>query len=89
MATWGASALIYPILILLMAGFLSYGSAALIIVASSLVVSVRSRLKLIIGGSLAVYVGLSIFVNYFAHRDGISRDCVEWSIYQRAYQCCR
>ncbi len=77
MAGWGAASLIYPILILLMAGFLSYGSAAAIIVASALVISVRSRLKLIIAGSVAVYLGLSIFVNYFAHRDEFRE--IAWS----------
>jgi hypothetical protein len=75
--TWGAATLIYPVLILLMAGFLSYGSAAMIIVASALVVSVRSRLKLIIVGSVVVYLGLSVFVNYFAHREEYRQ--IAWS----------
>jgi len=67
MASWSAAALISPIFILL-GGFLGYGSVAIIIVVSALVVSVRSRLKLITVGTLIVYLGLSIFVNYFAHR---------------------
>jgi hypothetical protein len=67
MISWGAAALIYPFLILLV-GFLSYGSAAMIIVVSALVISLRSPLKLIIAGTLTVYLGLSVFVNYFAHR---------------------
>jgi hypothetical protein len=74
---WATAAMIYPVLILLMSGFLSYGSAAVIIVASALVVSVRSRIKLIVAGSLAVYLGLSLFVNYFAHREEFRE--IAWS----------
>lgn len=77
MMTWGSSSLIYPIIILLFAGFLSYGSIALIIIASTLVVSVRSPSRVIIGGCLTVYLGLTVFVNYFAHRTEY-RD-VAWS----------
>lgn len=68
MMTWGALTFIYPILTLLLAGFLSYGSAALITVASALIVSARSRLKLISVGAACVYLGLTLFVNYFIHR---------------------
>ena len=67
-AIWSTAALIPPILIFLLAGFLSYGSAALIVVAGALVISVRSRSKLIIATALGTFVGLTIFVNYFAHR---------------------
>jgi hypothetical protein len=77
MLYWSIATMIYPVVILLMAGFLSYGSAATIIVASALIVSARSRLKLIIAGSLAVYLGISVFVNYFAHRDEFRE--VAWS----------
>jgi len=77
MISWGTSALIYPVLILLLAGFLSYGSAALIIIASALVISVQSRMKLIVTGCLVVYLGLSVFVNYFAHRTEFRE--VAWS----------
>jgi hypothetical protein len=75
--SWGASTLIAPILVLLFTGFLSYGSAAIIIVTSALVVSVRSGLKLILVGCIATYLGLSVFVNYFAHRTEF-RD-IAWS----------
>lgn len=77
MMTWGLSCFIYPILILLFAGFLSYGSIALIIVASALVISVRSPVRVIVGGCLVVYLGLTVFVNYFEHRTEY-RD-VAWS----------
>ena len=65
---WGTLTMVYPVLILLLGGFLSYGSAALIIVASALAVSTRSSVKLIVVGVLGAYLGLTIFVNYFAHR---------------------
>jgi hypothetical protein len=67
-AIWSAAALIFPTLMLLLAGFMSYGSAALIVVACGLVISVRSRSKLIIASAVGIFVGLTIFVNYFAHR---------------------
>jgi hypothetical protein len=67
-AMWAAAALIYPTLMLLVAGFLSYGAAALIIVLAPLIVSVRSLSKLIIVGVLGAFIGATIFVNYFAHR---------------------
>lgn len=77
LTTWVAASLIYPILILLLAGFMSYGSIALIIVMSALVVSARSRLKLIVTGCVIAYVGLSVFVNYFEHRTEFRE--VAWS----------
>ena len=75
--TWSAAALVSPILILLFGGFLSYGSAALIAVTSALVVSVRSRFKLIFVGILGIYLGLTVFVNYFAHRTDFRQ--IAWS----------
>lgn len=75
--SWGVMSFIYPILILLLGGFLSYGSTALIIIAGGLMVSARSRLKLIIVGCLVVYLGLSVFVNYFEHRTQFRE--VAWS----------
>jgi hypothetical protein len=77
MVTWGTAALISPILILLLAGFLSYGAAALIAVGSALLISVRSRLKLIFVIVVGAYLGLTVFVNYFIHRTDF-RD-VAWS----------
>ena len=74
---WGAVALIPPTFILLLHGFLSYGSAALIVVTSSLIISVRSLPKLIAGGAIVVFIGLTIFVNYFVHRTDFRQ--VAWS----------
>lgn len=66
--TWTVGALVYPCLMLLFGGFLSYGVAALLVVASGLAVSARSRARLIVSAVLCTFVGLTIFVNYFAHR---------------------
>lgn len=77
MATWAVATMIYPVLILLLGGFMSYGSAAVINVASALVVSARNTLKLAAVGTLTAFLGLTIFVNYFQHRNEY-RD-VAWS----------
>lgn len=65
---WGAATSIYPTLVLLLAGFLSYGSTAMLIVVSALIVSARSAIKVLIVGLVTVYIGLTVYVNYFAHR---------------------
>ncbi|MFZ0607757.1 MAG: hypothetical protein WAM75_08795 [Xanthobacteraceae bacterium] len=75
--TWSLATMVYPVLVLLLGGFMSYGSAAVINVASALVVSARSALKLVAVGTLLVYLGLTVFVNYFEHRTEY-RD-VAWS----------
>jgi hypothetical protein len=71
---WLGALAVYPVLMLLLGGFLSYGSAATIIVASILAISVESRWRLIIGLIVSVYLGLNIFVNYFAHRTELRKD---------------
>ncbi len=68
---WISALAVYPILMLLLGGFLSYGSAAAIIVASVLAVSVRSYPRVLIGAFILSWVGLSIFTNYFVARDQI------------------
>ena len=65
---WLSALAVYPVLMLLLGGFLSYGSAAIIIVMSILTVSVESRIKVVIGIIVAVFLSLNVFVNYFAHR---------------------
>jgi hypothetical protein len=65
--------MVYPSLMLLLGGFLSYGSTAIIIVCSVLIVSVRSRWRVLATASVGIFVGMTIFVNYFAHRDNVRR----------------
>ncbi len=68
---------VYPTLMLLLGGFLSYGSAAVIIVCSVLAVSVRSGWRVTAGTVAALFLGLSVFVNYYGSRDLIRQ--VTWS----------
>jgi hypothetical protein len=71
MAIWLGALLVYPVLMLLLGGFLSYGSAAIIIVLSVLTVSTRSYRKVVVGLGVFTFLSLSIFVNYFQHRNDI------------------
>jgi hypothetical protein len=70
-AIWLGALMVYPILMLLLGGFLSYGSAAIIVVCSALTVSTRSYWRVVFGIAVFVFLSLSIFVNYFQHRDDI------------------
>jgi hypothetical protein len=69
--TWLSVLMVYPSLVLLLGGFLSYGSMAIIIVCSVLMVSIRSRWRALVGAGVSVFLGLTIFVNYFDHRENI------------------
>lgn len=71
---WFGALMVYPVLMLLLGGFLSYGSAAVIIVCSALTVSVRSYGRMILGLVGVVFLGLSLFVSYFQHRDAIRNE---------------
>jgi hypothetical protein len=74
---WLAALAVFPVMTLLYGGFLSYGALAVIIVCSILVISARSRLRLTVGIVLAVFFGLTTFVNYYVNRDSIR--AVVWS----------
>ena len=85
MLTWGAASLVYPVLMLIWGGFLGFGSVAIIMILSALVVSVRNPAKLVVTGVVGGFVGLTIFVNYFVHRTEFRE--ITWSSasnYQRA-----
>ena len=75
--TWTCALILYPAAILVVGGFLSYGSAAIIIVCSVLTVSTRRYLHAVLGIAVFTYVSLSIFVNYFEHRTEIRKEA--WS----------
>jgi hypothetical protein len=68
---WCSALLVYPIVILFLGAFLSYGSAAIIIVLSGLAVSARRYWSVVASVIGLSYLALSIFVTYFAHRDDI------------------
>lgn len=65
---WLGALAVYPVLMLLLGGFLSYGSAATIVVLSVLAVSTRSQWRVVIGIAAAAVVGLNLFLSYFEHR---------------------
>src|ERR1019366_6641833 len=68
---WLCALMVYPVLMLLLGGFLSYGSAAIVIVCSALTISTRAYWRVGIGITIFVFLSLSIFVNYFQHRNNI------------------
>ena len=74
---WIVALAVYPTLMLLLSGFLSYGSAAAIIVGSALCVSTRSYPKVLVMLAALTFLGLSMFVNYFVARDALRS--VIWS----------
>jgi hypothetical protein len=71
MFRWLIVLAIYPLLILLLTGFMSYGSVAVIIVLSGLAVVVRSARALTFTYIVSVVFGISAFLSYFGHRDEI------------------
>jgi hypothetical protein len=73
-ALWGGALLVYPAVVLVQAGFLSFGTATIIIALSMLLVSVKGHFKVTIGLFVGVYLAMSVFVNYYAHRDKIREE---------------
>jgi hypothetical protein len=68
---WLAVLAIYPTLVLLLSGFMSYGAAATIIVVSGLAVTTRKAWKVAAVTILLVVGGTSVFLGYFQGRNGI------------------
>ena len=70
-AIWAAVLFAYPLLILLLHGFLSYGATAVIIVGTLAVVQMRSVMRSMLMIVVAAYLGISVFVNYFEARTAL------------------
>ena len=70
-AIWLGALSVFPFVTLFFWGFLSYGTGAIIIVLSVLTISTRRYAHLAIGITIFVFLSLSIFVNYFQHRNDI------------------
>jgi hypothetical protein len=70
-AIWIGALMVYPVLMLLLGGFLSYGSTAIIIVCAALTISTRSYWRVVVGVTVFLFLSLSVFVNYYAHRKDI------------------
>lgn len=74
-AAWFSALMVYPVLMLILGGFMSYGTAAVIITCSSLMVMARTYWKALGVLALCFVIAINIFVNYFAARNTI-RDAV-------------
>ncbi|MEO8577951.1 MAG: hypothetical protein ABI556_14680 [Gemmatimonadales bacterium] len=70
-ARWLAILTVYPILMLMLGGFMSYGAMVVIIVLSGLAVTVKSPVRLGVIGVILLVAGMSIFLSYFQHRPEI------------------
>ena len=70
-AIWGGALAVYPVFMLVLGGFVSYGAAAVIVVISVLAVFARGYLRAAAGVAAATLIGLTFFVNYFDHRTEI------------------
>lgn len=70
-AQWSAALMVYPALGLLLGGFLSYGTGAVIVASSVLAISSRTYLRAGVGVAIVALIGLNVFANYFAHRTDI------------------
>jgi hypothetical protein len=68
---WCGALAVYPVIMLVSGGFLSYGAAAVMIVISVLAILARSYWRAVGGVALASVIGLTLFVNYFEHREDI------------------
>jgi hypothetical protein len=73
--SWLAAMGVYPLLTLLLGGFLSFGATPVFIILSALTISTRSSWRVGIGLSVATLVFFTMFLSYFQNRDMI-RDAV-------------
>lgn len=72
---WLAALMVYPVLMLLLGGFVSYGTTAIIIVLSVLTISIRGHWRVAAGIIVVAVFGFNLFLSYFQNRDQI-RDAV-------------
>jgi hypothetical protein len=70
-ALWLGALAVYPVVTLLLGGFLSYGSTAVILVLASLTISTRSLPRVLVGSVVAMVLGISLFISYFLGRGEI------------------
>jgi hypothetical protein len=66
---WLGALMVFPVMMLLLEGFLSYGSTAVIIACSILAISTRSYWRVFVGIAVAGFLGLTLFANYYQARD--------------------
>jgi hypothetical protein len=68
---WLAALVVYPTLMLIFGGSLSYGIAAMITVLAAIVVVARSGIRVALACLVASIVGISVFLSYFENRTEI------------------
>lgn len=68
---WLAALAVYPVMMLIFGGFLSYGIAAVITVLSAATVVAYSGWRITVACLLASVVGISVFLSYFENRSEI------------------
>lgn len=76
-AMWIGVMMVYPLTVLLFSGFLSYGSAAVIVVGSLALIRMKSLIRSFIVVLALGYLGISVFVNYYGERTELR--AVLWS----------
>lgn len=74
-AWWFAAMMVYPLLTLLLAGFLSFGSTPVFVVLAGIMVATRSKWRRWGGLILFSFVFFHVFLSYFQNREEI-RDAV-------------
>jgi hypothetical protein len=71
---WLAALMVYPSLMLLLGGFLSYGAQVFVIVLSVLTISVRSNWRVVTGIIVVAVLSFNIFLSYFSNRTAIRKE---------------
>ena len=74
---WTAALAVFPVVMLIFGGFLSYGEAAITIALPIVAISYRRFLIVLVTLFFIIWVGLTIFVNYYATRDDLRN--ILWS----------
>jgi len=70
-AKWGSAMAVYPVLMLVLGGFISFGSTAVFIVLSGLTISMRSVWRTMILACLVSFLFLNLFLSYYENRTNI------------------
>lgn len=68
---WTGAMLVYPVLMLVLNGYMSYGVTAVVIICSALAISTRNTWRVAVAFPIIVFVGMTVFANYMASRDNI------------------
>ena len=70
---WTGALLVYPAVILVIGGFMSWGSASIVLAASILCVTLKRYWRVVTGVAIGAVLGTSLFVNYFEIRSELRK----------------